>query len=182
MKTKEEMTARYKVLYDTMVESKEPKNMHIFGDAEKWVFKELVAAHPEIAENWLSHLEAVCWDNYLSEREAMNIGKRIINQDGTKGFHWPHEAFVKAIETFGGTLEDKPHYNSFALYVTTNMEYSDHARSISEDMGYKTPNEVPNERMFKSCYAKALERLNDIDGGFAVREYFKQKMYDNSTS
>lgn len=180
MMTKEQMIERYDELYIKMAGSKDVKNMHIFGSASTWMFKELAKVHPEMAENWLSHLEAICWENYLSQNEAMNISRRIINQDGSKGFHWNHDVFIKAVESLGGVIEDKPCYNSFALCVTANMIYSDHAQSIAMDMGYKTAGEVPNEKMALSCYRKAVEKLKDIDGGFQVRKYFKNKMYDNS--
>lgn len=110
----------------------------------------------------------------------MNISKRIVNQDGMKGFHWSYDTFEKTVESLGGVCEDKPHYNSYALWVTANMIYSDHARSIAEDMGHKLPADVPNEKMALSCYRKAVENLKDVDSGFHVRRYFKHKMYDDS--
>jgi hypothetical protein len=154
--------------------------MKIFGKAEKYMFYELAGAHPELAEKWLSHLEAVCWDNYLSNGEAMNISKRTVNQDGQKGFHWNYDTFVNTVKSLGGMVEANPAYNSFALWAVANMVYSDHAKSIAEDMGYKTPAEVPNEKMALSCYRKAVERLEDVDKGFNVRDYFRHRMYDNS--
>lgn len=178
--TREQLTERYDELYDKMKHSQDVKDMKIFGKAEKYMFHELAVVHPDMAERWLSHLEAVCWDNYLSKGEAMNIGKRITNQDGTKGFHWPHDVFVSAVASLGGLIEHKPYYNSYALCVTANMVYSDHAKSIAEDMGFKAVNEVPNEKMALSCYRKAVESLEDPDGGFKVRDYFRHKMYDNS--
>lgn len=182
MKTKEEMIDRYHHLYDKMKESKDPKNMKIFGEAEKWVFKQVAAAHPELASSWLSHLEAVEWDAYLSENEAMNIGKHMVNQEGSKGFHWQKEPFAKSVESIGGCMEKHPEYNSCALFVTANMVYSDHAKSIAEDMGYKSPSEVPNEKMLRSCYNKAVEKLCDVDKGFNVRKYFKHMMYNDSST
>ena len=178
--TKEEMIKRYDYLYDLMKNSQEVKNMKLFGKAEKYMFYELASAHPELAERWLSHLEGVEWKNYLSQGEAMNIGKRIINQDGTKGFHWNHDTFIGTVKTLGGVPEHKPYYNNYALCVTANMIYSDHAKSISEDMGYRTQNEVPNEKMALSCYKKAVENLTDEDNGFMVRDYFRHKMYNDS--
>lgn len=53
------------------------------------------------------------------------------------------------------------------------MIYSDHAQSIAEDMGYKSPKEVPNEKMAVSIYKKALEKLKDADRPRFVREYFR---------
>lgn len=177
---KEQLIERYDELYDKMKHSQDVKNMKIFGKAEKYMFHELAGAHPDMAERWLSHLEAICWMNYLSQGEAMNIGKRIENQDGTKGFHWNHEVFTNAVKSLGGVVENKPYYNSYALCVTANMIYSDHAKSIAEDMGYKSAAEVQNEKMALSCYKKAVECLEDKDEGFKVRDYFRHRMYDNS--
>lgn len=178
--TKDEMIERYEELYHKMKSSKDVKNMKAFGEAMTYFFAEMAKAHPDMAEKFLSHIECIEWDNYLSQNEAMNIGKRLVNQDGTKGFHWAHDVFAKAVESLGGTVEDKPAYNSYALCVVANMIYSDHAKSIAEDMGFATVSEVPNEKMALSCYKKAVELLKDPDGGFHVRKYFKGKMYDDS--
>lgn len=178
--TKEKMLEEYEMYLNKIVKSKDVKHMKILADVCEWLFCQAATKMPDAAESALSHLAATEWDNYLSEIEAMNIGKRIVNQDGTKGFHWTHDVFVKAVESLGGITEEKPYYNSYALCVVANMEYSDHAMSIAEDMGYKTVAEVPNEKMALSCYKKAVEKLKDIDDGFHVRKYFKHKMYDNS--
>ena len=105
---------------------------------------------------------------------------RIVNQDRSKGFYWNHEVFTKAVEALGGKTEDKSYYNSYALCVTANSVYSDHALSIAIDMGFKDPREVSNDKMAMSCYRKAVEKLKDIDNPRYVRKYFKGKMYDNS--
>lgn len=176
--TKEQLRERYDELYDKMKMSRDVKNMKTFGKAERYMFHELAGVHPEMAERWLSHLEPICWDNYLSQSEALNIGKRIVNQDGKKGFHWDYPTFSGAVVSLGGKTENKPHYNSFALWVVANMEYSDHANSVAEDMGYRSPAEVPDEKMALSMYKKAVEYLEDADGGFSVRDYFRHRMYD----
>lgn len=178
--TKEQMIERYEELYNKMKSSKDVKNMMIFGEAEHYMFKEIAKLNPSMAENWLSHLEATCWDNYLSQEEAMNISKRIINQDNSRGFHWTHDTFINAVKKLGGIPEEKPYYNSYALCVTANVIYSDHAKSIALDMKYSSPGAVPNDEMALSCYRKAVEKLKDIDGGFSVRKYFKSKMYNDS--
>lgn len=177
MKT-EDMITRYEELYAKMANSKDPRNMMIFGESEKWVFGEVARVHPELAQSWLSHLEAVCWDNYLDETETINIGRHMKNSDSSLGFHWPYEVFVKTVTGLGGKLEEKPYYNSYALYVAANMVYSDLAGSIAEDMGYKTVMEVPAEKMALSCYKKAVAYLKDKDATFRIRKYFKSRMYD----
>lgn len=180
MKTKEQMMDEYEMYSHKIVKSKDVKHMEVLADTCEWMFCQLAMKMPEAAESALAHLASVEWHNYLSQNEAMNIGKRIMNQDGTKGFHWNHDVFTKAVESLGGIVEEKPYYNSYALCVTANMIYSDMAKSIAEDMGYKTPTEVPNEKMALSCYKKAVEMLKDPDGGFCIRKYFKKKMYDDS--
>lgn len=177
MMTKEELVKRYTELYNKMKESRNVKYMRIFGESEKYMFGELAGRHPDIAERWLSHLEPVCWHNYLSEVEAKNIADTIVNQDGRSGMHWGYDVLMNAVMAMGGKTEQKPMYNSWALWVVMNMIYSDHAESIAEDMGYKAVGDVPNERMAKSCYRKAIEKLTDIDNDDFVRPYFGKKMY-----
>lgn len=180
MMTKEQMIERYNELYNKMKSSKDVKNMKAFGDAMTWFFAEMGKMHPEMAEKFLSHIECIEWDNFLSQDEAVNIGKRIVNQDGSKGFHWTYDVFTKAVESLGGVVEEKPYYNSYSLWVTANNVYADMALSISMDLGYKEPKDVPNEKIALSCYRKSVELLKDLDKGYEVRKYFKGKMYDNS--
>lgn len=151
--------------------------MHILADANEYMFKQLVKMHPDMAEQYLSHIEETRWNNYLSEGEAVNIAKWVVNQDGVKGFHWSHDTFIAAVKQLGGVPEEKPYYNSYALCVAANMVYSDMAYSIAEDMGAKSPAEVPNEKMALSCYRKAVSLLKDKDANFRIRKYFKKKMY-----
>lgn len=171
MKTKDEMLRKYDELYSEMVRSKDPAKMKIFGNAEHRIFKELVSMHPNIAEDWLDTIEAVSWNNYLSKKEAENIDNMIVNQNGEKGFHWTYNDFVKIVESSDGNIEAPPFYNSYALFVTANMIYSDHAVSIAKDMGFDNPRNVPNDRMALSCYRKAVEKLKDIDRPEFIRTY-----------
>lgn len=173
------MIEQYNMLYNKMVESKDPEKMKIFGESSKWIFRETAKAHPEMADKWLSYLETTCWNNYLSETIATEIGKSVVNQDGSKGFHWPYEAFESTVASLGGKVEEKPYYNTYALYVTANVIYSDHAQSIAEDMGYSSPQEVPAEKMALSCYNKALEMLKDVDSKHYIERYFYHYLYFN---
>ncbi len=64
--------------------------------------------------NELTKVLSVCWNNFFSETEAVNIGKTMIDEDGVKGFHWGHDTFVSAVKQLGGIPEEKPYYNSYA--------------------------------------------------------------------
>ena len=178
--TKEQMMDEYEMYSHKIVKSKDAKHMDVLAEVCEWLFCQAATKMPDVAESALTRLAATEWSNYLSPTEAKNIGMRIVNQDGTKGFHWNYDVFTKAVENIGGVVEEKPYYNSYSLCVVSNMVYSDHAQSIAEDMGYKKISEVPNEKMALSCYKKAVEKLKDVDGGFHVRKYFKSKMYADS--
>ena len=161
----EELIKKYDELYDEMASSKDPRRMMAFGDAEKWMFHMLAETHPEVAEKWLSKLEASKWHNYLSKGEAMEIATRLVNQDGTHGPHWDYETFKNAVESIGGKMTDEPFYNCWALWITANMRYSDNYKSASEY--------VPKDQMPKFFYNVAVENLKDIDRPKFIRDYFK---------
>jgi hypothetical protein len=101
----------------------------------------------------------------------------MINEDSSRGFHWPYDVFIPAVERLDGLIEDKPYYNTYALCTVANMIYSDMGEEIAEDMGFKTAKEVPNEKMALSCYKKAVAYLKDKDNNFHIRKYFKHIIY-----
>ena len=160
----EDLIKRYCELYEDMATAKDPKKMMVFGEAEKWVFHMMAEKHPELAEKWLTKLEAGRWNNYLSRSEAMEIASELINQDGTKGAHWSYEAFKAAVESLGARMVDEPFYNPWALWVVANAEYSDHYKSASEF--------VTKEMMPKYFYMQAVEKLKDVDRPKYVREHY----------
>lgn len=169
-----EIFERYKELYEEMAKSKDPAKMIAFGDAERWAFKRMAEVSPKDAECWLDKLEAMEWNNYLSKREAEAIAANLLNQNGSRGAHWGYDTFKEAVEGLGGKISDKPYYNCYALWVTANMLYSDHANSVAEDMGYSSPSQVPGDKMALSMYRKAVEKLKDPDRVKFVRGYFDE--------
>lgn len=160
----ESLIKRYDELYEDMATAKDPNKMMAFGDAEKWMFHALAEKHPEIAEKWLTRLEASKWHNYLSKTEAEDIANKLVNQDGSRGPHWDYDTFKGAVESLGGKMSDEPFYNCYALWVVSNMRYSDNYRSASEF--------VPKDQMPKYFYNVAVESLKDVDRPKFVREYF----------
>lgn len=159
-----ELIEKYDELYEDMAMAKDPRKMMIFGDAEKSMFHALAEKHPEIAEMWLTKLEAGKWNNYLSRTEAMEIANRIVNQDGTRGAHWSYEAFKAAVESLGAKMADEPFYNCWALWIQANAEYSDHHKSASEF--------VPKDQEPRYFYMMAVEKLKDVDYPRFIRKYY----------
>lgn len=167
-----EILERYEELYEDMANSGNKDKMMAFGEAERCMFKKLAKEHPAMAQMWLDKLEAMHWKNYLSKAEAEEIAGKLVNQNGRVGAHWGYESFKAAVESLGGKTFEKPYYNCYALWITANMIYSDHANSVAEDMGMSSPEAVPNEKMALSMYKKAVEKLKDVDRPKFVRDYF----------
>ena len=160
----EDIIKRYDELYEDMATARDPNKMMAFGDAEKWVFHTLAEIHPELAEKWLTKLEASKWLNYLSRHEAESIAAKLINQDGTKGAHWDYETFKNAVESLGAKMKDEPFYNCYALWLTAQMLWSDHHKSASEF--------VPKDLEPRYFYNMAVEKLTDADRPKFLRPYY----------
>lgn len=157
---------QYLNMYEDMETSKDPKKMKVFGEVEKWGFKEMVSSAPQKAQQWIDKLEAgLYWNNFLSRSEADEIVGSLIGQDGSRGAHWSYDVFRNAITALGGKMSDEPYYNCYALWAVANMLFSDHAKSASEY--------VPKEDMPKYFYSLAVEKLKDRDRINFVRDYFK---------
>lgn len=170
--TTQEMKDKYYRLYDEMRVSGDVRQMQIFGSAEKWVFEQVLATNTKLAEHWLMKIEAIRWCNYVCETEAIETAAKLVNQDGTKGAKWDITTMCDVVRKYDGDIEVEGIYNKYALWLVMNMIYSDHARSIAEDMGMCKVMDVPSEKMAMSCYRKAVEKLTDRDRPYFVREYF----------
>lgn len=160
----EEIIRKYDELYHDMATAKDPHKMMAFGEAEKWMFHMLAEKHPEIAEKWLTKLEASKWHNYLSKAEAEEIASKLINQDGSHGSHWDYETFKDAVESLGGKMKDEPFYNCWALWIMANALFSDHHKALMEF--------VPKEQEPKVYYMMAVEKLKDVDYPKFIRKYY----------
>lgn len=147
-----------------MATSNEPEKMKIFGEAEKWAFREIARTAPELAERWLQKIEAVDWNNYLTPEEADGILAKIMNQDGSVGPMWTREQIKGVAESIDGKHEQRPYFNSCALYATMNMLASDHMNSAR---AY-----VKQEQLPEFFYHQAKEKLQDIDRPNFIRSYF----------
>lgn len=162
---KEEIKQRYNELYRLMAASGDASKMKVFGKAEKWAFCRMLELSEEDAKRWLDKLESTEWNNYLSKEEAESIVEDFVNQDGTHGAHWSYQTLKEAVEGLGNYLHEEPFYNCYALWVTMNMLYSDHAISLSEY--------VEESDMFKLIYRMAEEKLKDRDREQFIRKYFE---------
>lgn len=159
-----ELIRKYEAYYQEMASSKDPAKMKIFGAAERKMFARVAMALPRVADEWLEMLEPMHWNNFLTRAEADEIATHLEGANGTNGPHWPFETFKKTVEAFGGRMCEEPFYNSFALWATANMLYSDHSETWSKHITRE------DEPFF--YYQTAVDKLKDKDRPHFVREYF----------
>ena len=62
----ENIFEKYLDMYEDMKTSKDPKKMMVFGEVEKWAFKEMAALSPQKAQQWIDKLEAGLFWNTCS--------------------------------------------------------------------------------------------------------------------
>lgn len=154
-----ELKEKYMDLYDYMSNSKNPRNMMIFGRVMTSMMEDMIVSSPAKADDYISRLEAVKWDNFLSPSEA----DRIVSEMSPKA-PWTREQWRTAMEQNGFALEKWPCYNKCALYVTMQMIMSDSSSTLSKY--------VDKDDMFKVVYDLAVDKLTDIDKKFDIRKYF----------
>ena len=173
--TQQELITRYNELYAQLSQSKDVKNMHIFGDAFSRVFKKMAEMHPDIAASTLNLLSAIEFNNFASEAEASAVAAKFLNADKvitgaaeeSKGPHWIMDEMKAFLQSRNLPVEEKPYYNWPALWLTVNMIYSDYADTLVEVLGTKD-----SEKLATTCYKLALRKLKDPDRPSFLREYF----------
>lgn len=109
-------------------------------------------------------MNAVNWNNYLTEAEAVQIVGSLVGQDGSKGAHWSMAQVSDAVERLNGSMECEPYYNKYALFVTMNMIYSDFSATLAQFTDAENLPEV--------VYRLAVDKLKDADKPRFVRAYF----------
>jgi hypothetical protein len=166
MTTATELKERYDGLYDYMANSKDPKNMKIFGGVMTQMMDWLIANKPDVAEEMTDKLESIRWRQYLTPKEAEKI---------TAGMDprapWTRDQWKTAMESLSLPMEEQRCYNRCALWVEMNKVYSDAGDVIAELLG--KPLSPSDKDIISACYKLALKNLRDKDGVYDIRRYFR---------
>lgn len=157
--TAEEMKNEFHALYNMMANSNDIAFMHVFGQVHKEMFEWFVINKPTEAQEWLDKLEAIRWKQYLTAKEAEKIVTAMKPQAP-----WSKEQWKQAMEQYDYPLEKEPCYNKCSLWVTMNMIMSDSADTLAKY--------VPSEKLFEAVHDLAVDKLQDADGKFMIRDYF----------
>ena len=162
----QEMKEKYYELSEYMAQSKDPKNMKLFGDVLTSMFMWASDAKPEMAHEWLGVLEGVLWKQYLSQKEA----QKIVDGMNPKA-PWPYDTWKQAMNQLGLPLEEEPCYNRFALWCEMNKQYSDQGETVAELLGMPLT-QIPADKIVPAMYKMALNLLKDKDKVYNIRSYF----------
>ena len=155
---------KFEELYNTIIASRSTRNMKILGCVTKSMMNSLIEQHPQVAEELLNILEAINWNNYLTEKEAETIVGGMQPQPKFTKQQWKNN-----MSNLNEILEKAPHYNKCALYTTMCMIDSDSGETLKRLTQSDT-------EYFKLLYDLALDKLTDKDGVFDIRHYFCEKM------
>lgn len=156
----QELREKYLAQYEYMANSRDTKNMKVFGRVMTTMIEDMIQNSPSKAEEYINKLEAVKWKNYLTTAEA----DKIVTQMEPKA-PWSSEQWRQSMERQGLPMEEWPIYNKCALYTTMNMIMSDSSETLE--------NFVQGDKMFKVVHELALDKLKDKDGKFEIRRYFE---------
>lgn len=159
------MKDRYTGLYDFMAQSRDPKNMKVFGAVMTQMMDVMLQKMPDTAEDMIDKLESIKWRQYLTPKEAEKI---VLGMDPKAP--WSREVWRNAMESFGLPLEEMPAYNRCALWVEMNKIYSDFGEEIASLLG--KPLSASDKDIIAACYKMALKNLKDKDGIYDIRKYF----------
>lgn len=162
------MKEEFLKLYDYIVNSEDPEKMHVLGRVVKSMMNRFIESYPQWAREYLDTLQAVKWRNYLTAKEA----EQIVANMQPKPL-WNRTAWEGMMTNLGLPMQDEPHYNQEALYVTMQMICSDDAETLMSYLGMQDLNNGNRETLFKLVYKLALNKLCDKDKMFNIREYFK---------
>jgi hypothetical protein len=123
---KEELTHKFKSLYDYMSVSNEPKYMMLFGDVMKDMMKWMIDNKPDLAEKMVDKLCSIKWKQYLTKEEAMEA---VNNMQPPAPWDW--STWEKTMRDLGLECEREGVFNKYALWAVMNQEYTDYAEDVA---------------------------------------------------
>ena len=167
MNTPEQMKHQFSQLYQMMAGQEDVRMMHVFGQVHKEMMDWLIANKPELAQEWLDKLESIKWHQYLTPKEAQFIVDKMV-----PAAPWKRDVWNNAMQSLEIPTEEAPYYNSCALWVEMNKQYSDHAESLAQKVWKKPLSSIPSEEIVPAIHSLALDVLKDKDGIYNIRRYF----------
>lgn len=156
-----EQIKKFDELYAKMAQSKDVQDMHLFGKVMREAMTYVSEHAPAKADELLEELCAICWDNYLTRKEAEEIVSMM-----SPAPKWTRDHIKRGLEAKGLALAEEPYYNECALITTISMIASDSGETLAKYVSDES-------QMLELCYHLALDKLKDKDKVFNIRKYFE---------
>ena len=160
-----ELKERYESLYKEMVDSKDTKNMMLFGSVMNEMMERAIQRDTQFAQQAIDKLESMNWHQYLTKIEAEKICENL-----NPKYEWSFDAWERTLHSMELETEQKPHFNKYALWALMNEMFSNHAETLSQKILEATLQEVSDEQMIQILHALAIDLLTDKDEKFHIRE------------
>lgn len=165
------MNEDFNRIYHEILNSGEKWKMKLLGGVMKTMFNYLVEHDAKAAQEMLDILEAANWENYLTSAEAGTILDSM-----QPAPLWDKRAWENMMKNLEVRMEDKPDYNKCALFINMCKIDSDSRKSICKLIGVDGVKPT-DEEYFKAVHMLAIDELDDEDGVFNIREYFKHVLW-----
>lgn len=161
-----DLKERYESLFKDMVDSKDVKNMMLFGEVMNEMMERAIQRDTVFAQKVIDKLESMNWHQYLTKSEAEEI------LDSMAKYDWSFDVWENALETLELELERKPYFNKYALWALMNFLNSKHSETLSQKILETTLQEVTDEQMIQIIHALAIDVLTSDDDRFNVKGFF----------
>lgn len=164
----EDLKQRYESLYKNMVDSKNVKNMMLFGSVMSEMMERAIQRDAAFAQQAIDKLESINWNQYLTKADAEKLCEKILPR-----YEWSFETWDKALKSLELESERKTEFNKYALWALMNIIYSKHSETISQKFLEFTAEDVSDEQMIQFIHSLAIDLLtNDSGVAFNIKEFF----------
>ena len=163
----EQMQQQFLARYDSIINSGDTRQMEQLGAMVKRVMGWMIKYEPQVAAQALALLDedtATDYTNWLTEQEARNIVDKMKPKPT-----WTMEEVMFSLQSMGLPTDVPPHFNRWALLTTMLMKKSDEGESLKAAIHANDR----DERIARLIYNLAVNDLEDEDGHFRIRRYFK---------
>lgn len=163
-----DLKQRYESLYNKMVDSKDVKNMMLFGAVMSEMMERAIQRDTLFAQQAIEKLESMNWHQYLTKSEAEKICESI-----SPRYEWSFDVWEKALKSLELENEKSPSFNKYALWALMNVMYFKHSDTLSQKILELTAEDVTEEQMIQIIHALAVDLLTGGENNkFNIKEFF----------
>lgn len=161
-----DLKERYESLYKEMVDSKDTKNMMLFGSVMSDMMERAIQRDTSFAQQAIDKLESMNWHQYLTKNEAETICE---NLDSCE---WSFDTWKNALDSLELETERKPDFNKYALWILMNVMHSMHSETLSQKILEIVAEDITDEQMIQIIHGLAVDLLTKKEDKYNIRKFF----------